>query len=240
MMERSTEKKFKIDFQEILNLFSEPAAIVTEDRLFVCINQAFGSIVGDQTAELLGKPIEELSFFNSEAKAALIGNLAKRLRGEKVEPYEVPLNVNGKTLYFEPVGKRIDYLDKPADIVIMHDVSKRQKAQKRLMEEIDQEKEKLLQSESKVASILESSPDAVAFCSMDGKVLECNQAMIDLFHYKTKTDLVGKNGFELLLIDDSANASKAIDDLLEKGIVSSTELRSTAADGEELLVIIKS
>jgi PAS domain S-box-containing protein len=92
-------------------------------------------------------------------------------------------------------------------------------------------------SETKLGNTLDILPDAIAFCSMDGEILECNQAMVELLRYKTKKDLIGKPCNELIAQSDYQKGSKVLDELRTVGLVKHLELRIKDSANEELTVI---
>ena len=237
MAEKCQEKRLTNDLKEILNLISQPVLVVDQRCIFVCANKVFEVMVGEKLSEIVGKPLDSLSFFNPELKALLAKMIAKRLQGEKIDSYEITFIIDGKTRYFEPTGKRIDYLGTPADLIILNDVTERTQLQKKLVEKIGEEKEKLFLSESKIKSILDLSPDAVAFCDMSGNVVECNQAMVELFRFETKDQLIGKHWRELISKDSYSRATEAIEQINSVGLISNVELTLSTPNGEEILTI---
>ncbi len=125
-------EKSENNFKDILDLISEPVIVLDERSVFLCVNKAFESVAGHTATEIIGKTLKDFDFLDGPAMLIVTGKLVKRLQGENIEPYDIPLQFKGKTYDFEPVGKRIDYLGAPADLIVLRNITERKNAELKL------------------------------------------------------------------------------------------------------------
>jgi PAS domain S-box-containing protein len=65
----------------LLNLLSEPAAIVDEKGNFLTVNDAFEEVTGQRRKELVGTPLLGLNIVTPETKSVFLENLKKKAAG---------------------------------------------------------------------------------------------------------------------------------------------------------------
>jgi PAS domain S-box-containing protein len=165
----------------LLNLLSDPAAIVDEKGNFLIVNDAFEEVTGLSRKELIESPFVKLNIFTAETKAVLLEHLKKRLQGTPVEPYEVCFTAKrGEDRCVEVKGKRVSFAGQPANLVVFHDVSLRKENARGLkeyserMEALVEEKVKEIQEkEEKFRNLAEHSPNMIFICQK-GKVVYAN------------------------------------------------------------------
>jgi PAS domain S-box-containing protein len=141
----------------LLNLLSDPAAIVDGKGNFLTVNDAFEEVTGQRRKELVGTPILRLNIVTPETKSVLLENLKNRLQGAHVESYEVCFRGKlGDTRWVEVTGKRVRYSGKPASLVVFHDFTGRKK----------KAEETLRKSEEEYISLFANMMDGFAYCQM--------------------------------------------------------------------------
>ncbi|MBU1158125.1 MAG: PAS domain S-box protein [Candidatus Thermoplasmatota archaeon] len=69
-------------------------------------------------------------------------------------------------------------------------------------------------------SVLESSTDCIVIANMEGLILNVNPAVMKLFSYKSRDEVIGKNAFALLGGDDRDNAFAIARQIREHGEIS--------------------
>ncbi len=134
---KDTILKYSIDakrtLQTLVNLISDPVVIVDKKGTFLEISDGVEELTGVKREQLLGTNFMKAKFITAKSKAILIKNLARRMLGDKLEKYEVEaINKDGEKLILEVSGIKINYNDKPADLVIMHDISIQKKTEEAL------------------------------------------------------------------------------------------------------------
>jgi len=120
-------------FQTLFNLMVDPVAIVDGKGKILEVTQRAEEVTGFKREELLGKNFLKTEILSAKSKAILIKNLAKRMMGMRIAPYEVEvLTKDGKKLPHEINAVKIEYNGKPADLVVFRDVSERKKMEEKL------------------------------------------------------------------------------------------------------------
>ncbi|MFX0201056.1 MAG: PAS domain S-box protein, partial [Candidatus Hodarchaeota archaeon] len=83
--------------------------------------------------------------------------------------------------------------------------------------------EALRESEEKIKNIFASIGDAVTVTDLKGKVIECNQATLDLHGFSSKEDVFGRSSFDFVAPKDHARARRNLEKTLEQGLVKDVE-----------------
>lgn len=170
--------------------------------------------------ENIGTPIiviedEKITFANSEMEK-ITGYSREELRGEPptvlLPDSEIRelMRINGFRFANQtsvPGGCEIKYLDKEGKIrhaimktstilgtnkliVSLTDITEKKEVEERLRE-----------SEEKYRAVFEKAPLGIVLLSLDGTVLDCNEAALGMFGVR-REDIIGLKWFELNLLDD--------------------------------------
>lgn len=91
----------------------------------------------------------------------------------------------------------------------------------------------LYESEEKFRNIFESSPNAITVTDLDGNIIECNQAMLELHGFPSKDDVIGINAFDLIAKKDHDRAIENIKRTMGEGMVKNVEYTFLTKDGKE-------
>lgn len=125
-------------FQVLFTLMPDPAAIVDAKGKILAVNDRVEEVTLFKREELVGKNFLELEIMTAKSKAIAIKNLAKRMMGMQVAPYEVEiLTKDGQKLWVEINAREIEYEGKQADLVVFRDITER----KRMEDELRQRSE---------------------------------------------------------------------------------------------------
>jgi PAS domain S-box-containing protein len=92
-----------------------------------------------------------------------------------------------------------------------------------LEQKVEERTSDLRRSQEKLRSIFDASPDAITLTDLDGKIIECNQAALDINGCKTREDMVGKSAFEFIVVNDHEKARENLKKTLEEGSVKNAE-----------------
>ncbi|TET63022.1 PAS domain S-box protein, partial [Candidatus Aerophobetes bacterium] len=105
----------------------------------------------------------------------------------------------------------------------------------RLAGVIDQKQaqEALRESEENLRNILSSSPDAITVTNLEGKILECNKATLDLHGFSTKQELMDRSAFDLIAPKDQKRAAKNMEKILKDGFIRNVEYTFLTKDTNE-------
>jgi len=126
-------KEAKSHFETLFNFVADPMVIVSGKGKLLEVTDRVQEITGFKKEELVGKNFMKVKILTAKSKAIAIKNLAKRMMGMKIAPYQVEvLTKEGKKMPYEINAARIDYRGKPADMVVFRDISERKKVQEEL------------------------------------------------------------------------------------------------------------
>ena len=92
------------------------------------------------------------------------------------------------------------------------------------------------ESEEKFHKIFESSPNAITVSNFNGKIIECNQATLDLYGYSSKEEIIGKNAFEFIEKKDHERAGENMKKIMKDGLVKNIEYTFIKRDGRKFPV----
>ncbi len=100
--------------------------------------------------------------------------------------------------------------------------------------DITQLKEKKIaqKSEEKYKAVFESSPNAIYIIDLSGKILECNDAAVEMSAFKSKDEIIGLNGMSFI---DKLHVNKAnifYDTLQNKKSIKNQEFKMITRNGE--------
>jgi len=120
-------------FETLFNSMVDPVAIVDGKGKILEVTNRVQEVTGLKREKLLGKNFLKMNLLTAKSKAIVIKNLAKRIMGMKIPPYQIEvLTKDGKKISFEINAAKIDYRGKPADMVVFRDISEREKTQEEL------------------------------------------------------------------------------------------------------------
>ncbi len=153
---------------------------IVQDGILKYANPRTYEMSGYEVNELIGKKF--IQFIIPEEKEKLLQRYKKRISGEKIEEmYETTfLKKDGSRLYAQITVSMVDYEGKPAEIVIIRDITKIKKMEIALKK-----------SEEKYRTIIETSNDGVISIDEKGKIVFINESAEKMFGYNNG-ELVGK------------------------------------------------
>jgi PAS domain S-box-containing protein len=105
---------------------------------------------------------------------------------------------------------------------VFWDITERKKAEEALRE-----------SEEKLENIFAASPDAITVTDLNGNIVDCNQATLDLHGYQSREDMIGKNSLEFIAKKDHEAAMQSLKKTLEHGSAKNVEYTFLTKDGRE-------
>jgi len=229
------------NFKSLVNVIADPVVIVDHKGYFLEVNDKIGELTGFSKEELLGKNFMKTDIVTTKSKAILMTNLAKRMMGINVKPYEIEANTkSGETINLEVNAEKIEYEGKGADLVLFRDITERKMMEEKLAkyaeqleEEVKERTKTLKENEEKLRSIFNSSPDAIAVFDLKGKIVECNKATLDFLGLSTKDEIIGKNGLIFIAKKDLQKVRETMKNILEVGPLINVEYAALNKDGYE-------
>lgn len=146
---------------------------IYQDEKFVYVNPAGVSIVGASTQkELIGKPI--LSIIHPDSKQDFIKRMELVTKGSSVPSIEEKLiRLDGSIIDADVVLLPSSYNCKPAAQLIVRNITERKRVQAAL-----------LKSEERFRSFFVQSPIGIEVYDSTGRLIDANQACLDIFGIK--------------------------------------------------------
>lgn len=161
--------------------------VVLQDRLIKFVNPRFLEISGYTAETLLGA--EFLNYLTPEEMRWALKRYEQRIAGEQLPTAyaTVMTRSDGTKIALEVSGALISFEGRPADLVLVRDISERQKAEEYL------EKYRLLS---------ENARDMILFIAPDGRIIDANRSAVEAYGY-TRDELLTKSIRDLRADPDS-------------------------------------
>ncbi|MCD6461436.1 MAG: PAS domain S-box protein [Thermoplasmata archaeon] len=151
---------------------SRDAIVILQDGVVRFVNPACERVLGYTPEEIEGKPF--LDFVDEPYREKVLKRYESRMRGENApDIYSLVLTKkDGGSVTVEINASRIEYQGRHADLVIIRDVTEREKA-RRLMEE----------GERRYRALFERSNDAVLIHTREGNIIDANRKACEFTGY---------------------------------------------------------
>jgi PAS domain S-box-containing protein len=182
---RESEEKYR----SVVERASDGICVVQDGRLKY-VNPRLAEMAGYSAAELVDRQF--LDYLHPEDRAGVAARYRRRLEGEKqTSTYSVRfLRRDGSSVRVEVNAALSAYEGAAADIVLVRDISERERAE-----------QAVVASEERYRSLVEASPDGIVVYQ-DGLVVLANRASAELLGYEGAADLVGRRAASLVNPDD--------------------------------------
>lgn len=105
---------------------------------------------------------------------------------------------------------------------IWQDITQRKKGERALRE-----------SEEKLRAMFDSVVDGITVTDLGGDIVDMNEAMLNMYGYDDKAELVGRNTLEFISEDERAKAAENMNKSLKEGYVRGAEYTCLGKDGRE-------
>jgi len=123
------KRRFYISFDRIIG----PAVILDKKGTLLKVSKAIEQITGLERKEFVGKKFYDLGLLTKESERLIEENLAKRMAGEKIEPYEIKGHAkDGRRLIFEVNATLLEYEGEPVDFVMFRDITEHKQVENRI------------------------------------------------------------------------------------------------------------
>lgn len=101
--------------------------------------------------------------------------------------------------------------------------------------EMKRTKTKACMEEARLKAILSSSPDAIIIADLTGKIVNCNEGLVQLAGYSSKEDIIGRSASEIMR-EKGLKTSEIAHILKEQSVNGKVEISFKKDNGEEILV----
>lgn len=187
---------------------------------FLYINEQVSTVTGYSPQELYSMNIFDLIH---PADRPMVYTYGKNRMQGKPAPEEYICRIvkkNGEVRYCDFHVRSIQYRGEPAAIGTVRDVTEMVEAQK------------------KFESIFNISPSAISLHDLEGKILDCNPAFLNLYKFSDKNEAIGLNAFELIHPNDREKAIRTFKEFLPVGMHEGMELLAIRKDGKVIPILV--
>ena len=197
---RESEEKYRILVER-----ANDGIVIVQDRVLKYANQQLTEIVGYSVDETIDSPFTDYIYEDQLSK--VVDFYERRMAGENVSPiYESALrNKTGQRIDVEFNAGLVPYEGRPADLVIIRDITERKQVERALRE-----------SEEKARALLNTSSAIVALIKTDGTVLDANETMFERFG-KRYEDFIGSCIWDSLSSEVAERRKAAVDQVVQSG-----------------------
>jgi PAS domain S-box-containing protein len=210
-------------FHDIVNLLPEAVFEVDHKGNFTYANQRAFELSGYTQADI-DKGLNTLKMFVPNDQGRVKENMQLILKGAQLGINEYTAIKRDGTIYPVLIHSAVIHREgKPVGLRgIIMDITDRKRSQ-----------EALRQSEERLRSVLDSSPDAITVTDLNGTIYDCNEQTLLLHGSKSKDELIGKNSFGLITKNDQKRAKENMKKVLKYGIGRNIEYKFLTKLGRE-------
>jgi len=187
------------------------------------INRKALEISGYSRDEIVGKNILETGILPADQIEGVIEGLKGIEEGKSGYPYEVQLvKKNGDRIIVEAVSFPIKRKGVLEVMGIARDITERKRMENALKN-----------SEEKLRTMFASMADGVVVTDLEGIFKDANEALLRMFGYSKKEDVLGMNGFDFIAEKDRDLAMNDMTQLFSEGLVTGRSWTFKHRSGEE-------
>lgn len=218
-------RESELKYSTIVTRASEGIVVIQQDRL-VFVNEAFCRMVDYPESELMDKDFAV--FLLPKDREAMRDRARRRIAGEDIpNKYELTvLDKRGKEKIAIITGTHIEYEGKPADLVLLTDITERKRMEDRLHAQ-----------ETKYRSIVENMQDVFFRTDMEGNLVMANPKALELLGYNSLEEILGLNVVYTFNMDP-AQTEKFIRFLRQREVIHNSETTLKRKDGIVLVVLL--
>ncbi len=180
-------------FREVVERANDFIIIIQDEQIQYANPQALEAF-GYTLEEVIGTSL--LNYVHPDEQEKLIDNYRRRLAGENVPYlYESALVLrNGQPVDVEISGGLISFKGRPANLVMVRDITERKASEQALRE-----------SEEKYRELVNNIAEVIYVCEPDGTILFISPAIEPVIGYHV-SEIAGRNFAEFIYPDDLPNA----------------------------------
>ena len=198
------------------------AICIIKDGKFDYMNPMFAEMTGYTVDELMGTV--STSYIHEDDRDSVMREAVANLKGESIAPHEYRLlRKDGSFIWILEKIASIQYKGERAAIGSLLDITR-----------LKQVENALKMSEEKLRGIFDSIQDAVVLTDLDFIILDVNDAALELSGCKTKEEVIGIRGYDLIAPEDFARAMATQPEAVEGRPVPRAEYKIINKLGKEI------
>ncbi|KKL69336.1 hypothetical protein LCGC14_2115970, partial [marine sediment metagenome] len=188
---KESEKKLKESEEKFRNITEQSlmGICIAQDNQFKYINKAYADIFGYTDEEMMKWGIQDaIKAIYPDDREFAIEQLTKKQKGEKdaVTHYQYRgVKKSGEIIWVDQFSKTIIFEGKPADFIMLIDITQRKNVEKKLHDERDL-----------IYALLDNHPDFIYFKDNRARFQHISKRFCDFFGRRME-DIIGKTDLEL-------------------------------------------
>jgi PAS domain S-box-containing protein len=206
---RKSEQRYRL----LLESISDGVYVVDRDLGFVLVNDAGSDLLQIPKENILGKKItdlprniEETPFFKTFERV-----METREPDTVVSEY---VYEGGRRGWYEvriyPVPEGI--------LGIVRDITEQKEAEEELV---------------RLSNAVKMSTDSIVITDMEGKIVDVNEATVEMYGADDKSELIGMNSLDFIALEDREKALAVFEEVLDKGSRKIQRLKAVKKDGSK-------
>ena len=215
-------------YRNLIEIAPLPIFVVENGKL-VFFNNLAHEMLGYSREELMGLPISSILYTEDYENAwqLYVARSVGMLRPKSITRI---VGKDGKFLWVETIGQKIEWEGRPAVLYFSSDVTER----KRTEEALRESEEKYRISENKYRNLIEVAPEAISVVEK-GRVIFFNSHLLEMLGYSHQ-EMMGKEIAELIHKDDVGAAMERYRARTEDNLIPKTTFRDVRKDGKVIWV----
>lgn len=176
---RRIKDSFKEDEKSYRDLLSGAfdSVLIHENGFILDANTQLETMTGYSLSEVLGKSV--LDLVNDESREIIL----EAMKSNRSEPIEVVIKAkDGRHIWIEAIGEKINYRGRKARIVAIRDISERKLAEKELRD-----------SRARYEELFNSALDGFGLVDQNEIIQFCNPAFAKIFDVDDESTMIGEN-----------------------------------------------
>ncbi len=213
---QESEEKYRI----LVEQANDGIAII-QNTIAVYVNPMLAVMRGCRVEDLVGTSFK--NYVHPDELPKIMERYQQRRNGKNVPAiYETILqNANGDNILVEINVGLMTYQRKPAELVIVRDISQRKAVENALRD-----------SEEKIRAMFNSVADAIVVTDFDGKILQLNDTTLKIYGGNSRDAVIGNNLLDYVIDTEREDALKNMQMIRHSGVRKAIQHHSIKNNGE--------
>jgi len=217
---RESARLYQILFESV----NEGLLVIDSEtmKVLLCNELAATTFGFDHPEDALG--VTPLDFIHPDDRDRALTTIMEDMFDKDLkQPNEFrTISKNGDVRWVSALGTRIEYRGELLGLISFRDITDSKQAQ-----------EELRESKEKLRLIFESIGDGIIVTDLAGRIVEVNESSVLLHGYSSKEELTGKNGADLIAVQDRPKAAEVLKQTFVSGNRGQLEYMALDKDGRE-------
>jgi len=209
---RKSERRHK----ELAESITDTFFAMDRNLRYIYWNKGSEKLTGIKAEDAIGKSIFEIFPDREDTRRAVVV-YQRVLQTKQPETFVNEYQLGGKNYFFEISA----YPTRDGISVFVKDITERKKVEEALI---------------RVSSAVKMSTDSIVISDLDAKIIDVNEATLKMYGTDEKSDLIGKNSFDLIAPENREKALAGMKEVLEKGYIKDREYHIITKDGSRIPV----